>query len=591
MTNPWLPWQYPHNMGGAAITGAFVIAGLGAFYLLLGRHVEFARTSLRIGVVAGLVLCVLQIFPTGDRHAHDVAHHQPAGFAAMEGMFETQEGAPLVIIGNPNVEERELESAIEMPKLLSFLTSRRWDERLTGLNDIPEDRWPDSVPLVYYAYHIMVGLGTILLAIAAVAAFLLWRGRLFRSRAALWALMLAWPFTYIANIAGWTTAETARQPWVVYGLLRTEDGASPAESVPSGTRALHAARVRGPVRPARAAVRAADGADRDRRPRGPRADHHVERGRRALGGRMETMWFGFLAFMITMYVVLDGFDLGVGALHLLLARTEEEREQATAAIGPVWNGNEVWLIAAGGVLFMIFPKVYAAAFSGLYFGLILALWLLVGRGLGLELRHQVDNPLWREACDAVFGLASAGLAFVFGVALGNVVRGVPLGPDGYFHLALFDDPQLVRAADRRVRGRGAVHARRELPRLPGRRCAGRAGTPLGTERCCGRRWRSSSPSSFPTYAVREEMLTNLVDDPWRLVFPVLARRRADRALRLPATRAVGACVRRVVACSSSVSSRRPPPACTRTSCPPARAPPDRSPSTTRSRATPCCTPR
>ncbi len=235
MTNPWLPWQYLHNMLGAALTGAFVIAGLGAFYLLLGRHVEFARTSLRMGVVAGLVLCVLMIFPTGDRSAQNVASHQPPAFAAMEGMFETQEGAPLVIIGNPNLEERRLESVIEMPRLLSFLTSRRWDERLTGLEDIPEDRWPDSVPLVYYAYHIMVGLGTILLAIAAVAAVLLWRGRLFRSRAMLWTLMLAWPFTYIANIAGWTTAETGRQPWVVYGLLRTEDGASPAESVPSGT--------------------------------------------------------------------------------------------------------------------------------------------------------------------------------------------------------------------------------------------------------------------------------------------------------------------------------------------------------------------
>jgi cytochrome d ubiquinol oxidase subunit I len=235
MTNPWLPWQYLHNMLGAALTGAFVIAGLGAFYLLLGRHVEFARTSLRIGVVAGLVLCVLMIFPTGDRSAHNVAHHQPPAFAAMEGMFETQEGAPLVIIGNPNVEERKLESVIEMPKLLSFLTSRRWDERLTGLNDIPADRWPDSVPLVYYAYHIMVGLGTILLLVVGFAAYKLWRGKLFQSRGTLWALMLAAPFTYVANIAGWTTAETGRQPWVVYGLMRTEDGASPAESVPAGT--------------------------------------------------------------------------------------------------------------------------------------------------------------------------------------------------------------------------------------------------------------------------------------------------------------------------------------------------------------------
>jgi cytochrome bd ubiquinol oxidase subunit I len=235
MTNPWLPWQYLHNMSGAAITGAFVIAALGAFYLLMDRHVEFAKTCLRIGVVAALILTVLQIFPTGDRSAHDVAVHQPAAFAAMEGMFETQKGAPLVIIGNPNTEQRRLESEIAMPKLLSFLTSQRWDKRITGLNDIPENRWPDSVPLVYYSYHIMVGLGTILLLIAAVGCFLLWRGRLFESRAMLWTLMLAFPFTYIANIAGWTTAETARQPWVVYGLLRTENGASPAESVPAGT--------------------------------------------------------------------------------------------------------------------------------------------------------------------------------------------------------------------------------------------------------------------------------------------------------------------------------------------------------------------
>src|SRR4051794_31823624 len=152
---------------------------------------------------------------------------------------------------------------------------------------------------------------------------------------------------------------------------------------------------------------------------------------------MTTAWFWFLAVMVTVYVVLDGFDLGVGALHLFLARSEPEREAATAAIGPVWNGNEVWLISGGGVLFLAFPAAYAAAFSGLYFGLIIVLWLLVGRGLALELRHQISNPLWRTACDTVFALSSAALAVVFGVALGNVVRGVPLGPDGYFHQGLF----------------------------------------------------------------------------------------------------------------------------------------------------------
>src|SRR5256885_4575251 len=134
---------------------------------------------------------------------------------------------------------------------------------------------------------------------------------------------------------------------------------------------------------------------------------------------MATVWFVLLAAMIATYVVLDGFDLGAGALHLLIGRDEREREALTETYGPVWNGNEVWLIAAGGVLFMTFPKAYAGAFSGLYFGLIIVLWLLVGRGLALELRHQIDNTLWRSACDTVFSLSSAALAVVFGVALGN----------------------------------------------------------------------------------------------------------------------------------------------------------------------------
>jgi cytochrome d ubiquinol oxidase subunit I len=235
LTNPWLPWQYAHNMSGAAVTGAFLLAALGAFYTLSGRHSEVAGVCLRIGVVGALVFSVLQIFPTGDRHARQVARYQPSSFAAMEGLFRSERGAPLVIIGTPITEQRRLESAIEMPRALSFLTSRRWDAEIRGLDSIPVDRWPSSVPLVYYAYHIMVGLGTLLLVLAALAVLLIRRGRLERSRAVLWALMLAPPFTFIANIAGWTVAETGRQPWVVFGLMRTSAGASPASSVPAGS--------------------------------------------------------------------------------------------------------------------------------------------------------------------------------------------------------------------------------------------------------------------------------------------------------------------------------------------------------------------
>jgi cytochrome d ubiquinol oxidase subunit I len=235
VTNPWLLWQYAHNMSGAVVTASFVLAGLGALYLLLDRHHDFARVCLRVGVVAALVFSTLQIFPTGDSQARQVAYHQPAAFAAMEGVFHREKGAPLVIIGTPNTTTRRLESTVALPRLLSFLTSRRWSGTVPGLSDIPANRWPNAVPLVYYAYHIMVGLGTIFFVLAAAAVVQLRRRRLFTSRALLWALMIAVPFTYIANIAGWTVAETGRQPWVVFGLARTANGASPATSVPAGT--------------------------------------------------------------------------------------------------------------------------------------------------------------------------------------------------------------------------------------------------------------------------------------------------------------------------------------------------------------------
>jgi cytochrome d ubiquinol oxidase subunit II len=236
---------------------------------------------------------------------------------------------------------------------------------------------------------------------------------------------------------------------------------------------------------------------------------------------MTTAWFCFLAVMVAIYVVLDGFDLGVGSLHLLVAKDEEEREQATAAIGPVWNGNEVWLLAAGGVLFMAFPKAYASAFSGLYFGLILVLWLLVGRGLALELRHELDNPLWRSACDVIFSLSSGALALVFGVALGNVVRGVPLGADGYFNLPLFN---ILNWYALLVGVFGLVVLTAHGARFLAWRATG-----VMRERAlryARRLWLAEAAlfviMVWPTYHVRHEMLTVFTDHPWTLIFPALA---------------------------------------------------------------------
>ncbi len=147
---------------------------------------------------------------------------------------------------------------------------------------------------------------------------------------------------------------------------------------------------------------------------------------------METAWFLIIALMLVVYVILDGFDLGAGALHLLLARNEAERRSILAAVGPVWDGNEVWLLAAGGALYLAFPALYASSFSGFYLPLMIVLWLLMLRGIGIEFRMHMESELWRDFFDAVFSLSSALLTIFFGAALGNVLRGVPLNSEGYF---------------------------------------------------------------------------------------------------------------------------------------------------------------
>ncbi len=154
---------------------------------------------------------------------------------------------------------------------------------------------------------------------------------------------------------------------------------------------------------------------------------------------MQTLWFILVALMLTAYVVLDGFDLGAGALHLFAARTDEERRTLLRAIGPVWDGNEVWLLAAGGTLLYAFPLLYASSFSGFYLPLNIVLWLLVFRAIGIEFRLHLDNRVWRDFFDAVFSLASLLLIVLFGAAFGNVIRGVPLGADHYFFVPLWTD--------------------------------------------------------------------------------------------------------------------------------------------------------
>jgi cytochrome d ubiquinol oxidase subunit I len=227
LTNPWLLGQYTHNQCAAVVTGSFMVAGTGAYYVLARRHLEQGTLFLRVGLIVAAMASFLLLFPTGDRESLQVWRHQPVKGAAMEGLFHTEQPAAITIVGQPNMETLTIDNPIKFPGLLSFLTYRRLDAEVRGLTSFSRDEWPDLVPLVYYAYHIMITLGSIFIAITFVAVFLLWRKRLFESRWMLWIVMLATPFPYISTTAGWVTAEVGRQPWLVYGLFRTADGSSP----------------------------------------------------------------------------------------------------------------------------------------------------------------------------------------------------------------------------------------------------------------------------------------------------------------------------------------------------------------------------
>ncbi len=225
--NPWAAVQYAHNQVAATVTGSFVMAGIGAFWMLRREHLDIARVSLRVGVTAGLLASLLVAFPTGHEQGRMVAAHQPVTLAAMEGRFESGPYAPMAMIGQPNVAERKLDNPIVLPWLLSWIAYGDFSADVKGLSAFPERDWPDNIEFLYYAFHIMVGLGTLFMAVMAAAALWLWRKRLETARWLLWILALAIPFPFIANIAGWMTTELGRQPWLVYGLLRTVDGASP----------------------------------------------------------------------------------------------------------------------------------------------------------------------------------------------------------------------------------------------------------------------------------------------------------------------------------------------------------------------------
>ena len=226
LLNPWALVQFAHNQLAALVTGSFVVTAVGALLVLRGKSAEQGRQYLRHGTAVGLVAALLVAFPSGDQQAKLVARYQEPSLAAMEGRFESAPMAEITLIGQPNVRERRLENPVKIPGMLSFLAFGTFHSEVRGLGAFPEQEWPTNIELLYYSFHVMAGLGTLFIGLYGLANLARWRGLLETTRPLLWVLMLAFPFPFIANTAGWITAELGRQPWLVYGLMLTNDGAS-----------------------------------------------------------------------------------------------------------------------------------------------------------------------------------------------------------------------------------------------------------------------------------------------------------------------------------------------------------------------------
>ena len=340
---------------------------------------------------------------------------------------------PLGVVGWVDVPNKRT-IALELPGGTSFLASGSFQTPYPGLNDFPAEDLP-PIQFVYQTYHLMVLIFGALVLVSCGFWFLNRKGIVEKTPWMLTLLVWFWLLPQLGIQLGWATAEVGRQPWIVWQELRTVDAIS--KVVPAWQIAHDARHLRGHLRTAvrrlvarrlRSDQEGAGPAGRQGRARRPRPPRRLRE-----GGTMTTLgvlWFALVGVLLAGYALFDGFDLGLGTLYPFLAKNDDEKEVMRSSIGPVWDGNEVWLLTGGGAIFAAFPNVYATVFSGFYLALMLVLFALIFRAVSFE--FYAHDPAWRKVWDWSFFLGSALPALLFGVAAGNIVRGVPLDKMGEF---------------------------------------------------------------------------------------------------------------------------------------------------------------
>ena len=367
--------------------------GVSAYHLLKKSNLEFFKKSFRMAAAFGLVSSLL-VFFVGDFHAAEVAKTQPTKFAAMESVWETQKALPYNLMVVPDVQnERNSVETMGIPGLLSILAFHDSKAEIVGLKAFPKESRPPVLP-TFLSFRGMAALGMLFMLLTLIALILSLANRLESSTTFLRIMLYAIPLPYIAAQMGWIVAEVGRQPWIVYGVLKTSDAVSKAITPGQvwgslfgftllyGTLAIVDIYLltkfarKGPdenlssiISPSKA---------------------------RRYNMEFQIIWFILWGVLWAVYFMLDGFDFGAGILLSLLAHNETEKKTIIHTIGPVWNGNEVWLITAGGATFAAFPTTYALMFSYLYTALLLILFSLIFRGVALEFRGLGSSETGRS---------------------------------------------------------------------------------------------------------------------------------------------------------------------------------------------------
>ena len=405
--NPSFPYRLVHTVFAAYLTTALVVGGVGAWHLLRERANEGARTMFSMAMGLITVVAPLQIL-AGDQHGLNTLEHQPVKVMAMEGHFKSyDDGAPLILFGWPDEAKAETLFPIEIPKASSLILKHALDAPLKGLDSVARSEWP-PVAIVFWAFRVMVGLGTLMLLLAVVSLWARARHRLYDWRLLhLFALAMG-PAGFVAVIAGWVTTEVGRQPYTVYGLLRTANSASPLQAPAVATSLLafiavyfivfgagifYILRLMG-----QSPHLGEEGPERGKPMRAagitPAPAVAEFAGDRRQGGLIMPFafdlpaFFAFIiAFAIFAYVVMDGFDLGIGILFPALP-AGRERDSAMNSVAPVWDGNETWLVMGGGGLLAAFPLAYGMILSALYAPIIAMLLALIFRGVAFEFRWR-----------------------------------------------------------------------------------------------------------------------------------------------------------------------------------------------------------